>query len=304
MSNGVTGWCSGMLASLLMPFLLALLFSIILEAPISFFARLYGNRRLAAFLVFLLFLCVMLGLSALGISHLFAEAEHLLLRLSEKGLKNPNDWLLSGLESYGMELLSGLTMVLRATPSALVSFFVTLFATYYLCAEPNLPLNALRLVTPAAWHDRLGEIYRRALQAFSTYLRAQAAVMALSTLLAMLGLYLLRVDYVLLLGLLIGLFDVLPVLGPGTLLVPWAMLSFWKGDMRIGWGLLLIYAVILVGRQIVEPKIIASGLGLHPLAALAAGFLGLQIFGAFGLLLGPLLASLTYFVWGEYRSMT
>jgi predicted PurR-regulated permease PerM len=82
------------------------------------------------------------------------------------------------------------------------------------------------------------------------------------------------------------------------------MLSFWKGDMRIGWGLLLIYAVILVGRQIVEPKIIASGLGLHPLAALAAGFLGLQIFGAFGLLLGPLLASLTYFVWGEYRSMT
>jgi predicted PurR-regulated permease PerM len=125
-----------------------------------------------------------------------------------------------------------------------------------------------------------------------------------STLLATLGLYLLRVDYVLLLGLLIGLFDVLPVLGPGTLLVPWALVSFLERDSRVGWGLLLIYAVILVSRQIVEPKIIASGLGLHPLAALAAGFVGLQIFGAFGLLLGPLLASLAYFIWGEYRSLT
>jgi predicted PurR-regulated permease PerM len=302
-----------MLASILMPFLLALLFSLILEAPISFLAGLYGNRRLAAFLVFLLFLCAMIGLSALGVSHLFAEAERLLVRLSETDFpynqynawgKNLDGRIISGLESYGMELLSGLTMVLRATPSALVSFFVTLFATYYLCAEPDLPLNALRLVTPAAWHERLGEIYRRALQAFSTYLRAQAAVMAVSTLLATLGLYLLRVDYVLLLGLLIGLFDVLPVLGPGTLLVPWALVSFLERDSRVGWGLLLIYAVILVSRQIVEPKIIASGLGLHPLAALAAGFVGLQIFGAFGLLLGPLLASLAYFIWGEYRSLT
>ena len=100
-------------------------------------------------------------------------------------------------------------------------------------------------------------------------------------------------------GLLIGFCDLLPVLGPGTILLPWALWQWAQGDSRLAGGLLLIYLVILVSRQFVEPKIMAAGLGLHPLAALAAGFLGLTLLGAFGLLLGPLLASLLYFVYKE-----
>ena len=106
----------------------------------------------------------------------------------------------------------------------MVSLFVTLFATYYLCVEPDLPLRfaGFAFAKGLAWTLAFG-LSKALLAAFSAYLRAQAVVMLTSTLWAMLGLYVLGVDYVLLLGLLIGLCDLLPVLGPGTLLLPWAL---------------------------------------------------------------------------------
>jgi len=301
---------AAMLAALLTPFLLALLFSLILEQPIAFFTRLYGSRKLAALLVFGGFLTLLLLAAGLGLSHLFAEVQKLLQNLISWELSTEiwADWWRDGLAGcladYGLEAAAGLAHLLQATPSAMVSLFVTLFATYYLCAEPDLPLRALNMLAPESWRGRLGQVYRRALAAFSAYLRAQAMVMLTSTLWAMLGLYLLGVDYVLLLGLLIGFCDLLPVLGPGTILLPWALVSWAQSDSRLAGGLLLIYLVILVSRQFVEPKILAAGLGLHPLAALAAGFVGLNLLGAFGLLLGPLLASLTFFVYRESRSQT
>lgn len=292
---------AAMLAAILTPFLLALLFSLILEPPIALLTKLYGNRRLAALLVFGAFVAALLLATGLGFSHLFGEMQKLLLQLTKLDLTA--NWWREGISGsfadYALAAAAKLAHLLQATPSVMVSFFVTLFATYYLCAEPDLPLRALMLFAPDSWRGRLGQIYRRALAAFSAYLRAQAMVMLTSTLWAMLGLYLLKVDYVLLLGLLIGLCDLLPVLGPGTVLLPWSLLSWVQGDSSLAGGLLLIYLVILISRQFVEPKIMAVGLGLHPLAALAAGFIGLILFGALGLLLGPLLASLIYFVYRE-----
>ena len=290
-----------MLAALLTPFLLALLFSLVLEPPIALLTKFYGSRRLAALLIFGLFLALLLLGAGFGLARLFAEAQKLLLYLTRWELTT--DWWRSDWEvylaDYGMELAAGLVHLLQATPSAMVSLFVTLFATYYLCVEPDLPLRLLALLLPKAWLGRLHLVYQSALAAFSAYLRAQAVVMLTSTLWAMLGLYVLGVDYVLLLGLLIGLCVLLPVLGPGTLLLPWALLVALQGDSHLAIGLLVIYLVILISRQLLEPKIMAAGLGLHPMAALAAGFVGLTFLGPFGLLIGPLLTSLGYCIYRE-----
>lgn len=293
-----------MLAALLTPFLLALLFSLVLEPPIAFLTRLYGSRRLAALLVFGLFLALLLLAAGFGFARLFGEAQKLLLYLTRREFAAElwRSELEVYLADYGIEMAAWLAHLLQATPSAMVSLFVTLFATYYLCAEPDLPLRLLAALLPESCQGRLQAIYQSALTAFSAYIRAQAVVMLTSTLWAMLGLYLLQVDYVLLLGLLIGICDLLPVLGPGTLLLPWALLAGLQGDSHLAAGLLLIYLVILISRQFVEPKIMAAGLGLHPMAALAAGFAGLTLLGPFGLLLGPLLASLSYFIYREGKA--
>lgn len=294
-----------MAASLIMPFLLALLFSLLLEAPVALLARAYGSRKAAAAVVFGGFLAAALAVVGLSASRLFREAERLLLYLSALDIPKAADGLPQAIEEgiagYGLNLLAAATDLLRATPEFLVSFCVTLFATYYLLAEPELPLRAMCLFAPPRLHKRMAAVYAQTLNAFSAYLRAQAVVVLQTLIISLIGLKILGVDYVLLFGVLIGLLDLLPMLGPGTLLAPWALLAAWQKDTALAFGLLVLLGIIIIGRQITEPRIMGAGLGLHPLAALASGFIGLAAFGAFGLLLGPLLASLAYFVYRENK---
>lgn len=292
-----------MLASVIMPLLTALLLSLLLERPVELLARIYGNRKIAAAVVFGAAVAVLLVAVGLGVSQVFAEAENLLAYLRVHASLGEIGGIPLSLESaladYGVELLAALTDVLRATPELLLIFCVTMFATYYLLAEPDLLLRALCVFVPERLHPRLQEVYGQALRAFAAYLRAQAVVMLQTLVLSLVGLRLLGVNYVLLFGVLIALLDLLPMVGPGTLLLPWALLEGLQGDGQLAVGLPVLLAAIIVGRQIVEPRIMGAGLGLHPLASLLAGFLGLAVFGPLGLLLGPLIAGLAYFIYRE-----
>ena len=87
---------------------------------------------------------------------------------------------------------------------------------------------------------------------------------------------------------LIAFVDLLPVLGCGTVLVPWAILSFFIGRSGLGIGLLVVYLITLFAHQMAEPKIVGSSIGLHPVLSLALVILGLRLYGLFGMLLLPL----------------
>ena len=84
--------------------------------------------------------------------------------------------------------------------------------------------------------------------------------------------------------------DFLPIIGAGAVLLPWALLSFAGGDLRFGLGLLIIYGVVTIARQISEARLIGGSLGIHPLATLFAMYAGLKLFGFFGMLMGPVAA--------------
>ena len=99
-----------------------------------------------------------------------------------------------------------------------------------------------------------------------------------------------RVSYSFLLALVISFVDILPVLGVGSVLVPWAVFSFVSGRWNFGIGLLIIYGCVTVVRQIAEPKIVGGSIGLHPLATLVSMYAGLKLLGVTGLLIGPVTA--------------
>lgn len=82
--------------------------------------------------------------------------------------------------------------------------------------------------------------------------------------------------------------DIIPVLGTGTILIPWALWSFFTGDIGLGIGLLVVYAIISVIRQVIEPKLVASQLGLPPFVTIMAMYIGSQLFGFIGLFLLPI----------------
>ena len=124
------------------------------------------------------------------------------------------------------------------------------------------------------------------------WLAAQAKLMAITWCVLLLGFVLLRISHAPLLASLVALVDAFPVLGTGTVLLPWSLICFLRGDMARAIGLLGCYAVIALSRSILEPKLVGSHLGLDPLAALVCIYAGYKLWGLGGMIAAPMLAVL------------
>ena len=106
------------------------------------------------------------------------------------------------------------------------------------------------------------------------------------------GISILGVKHAVLIAAVIAVFDILPMLGTGGIIIPWGIISLVTGNVFVGIGLLVLYVVITVVRNIVEPKIVGGQLGLHPIVTLACMFTGLQLCGIIGLFGFPIMLSL------------
>lgn len=180
-------------------------------------------------------------------------------------------------------------------PEAFIFLTVTLLACYYFSADDgrigqSISRFVLRL-TPEALRDRVLPLGRRLRRLGRQYLRACFLLGLLTFLQMFIGLALLRVPYAFILAFFIALVDFLPLLGTGIILIPWAAVSLLLGEVKLGIGLLILYAVSSVIRQILEPKLIGEGLGLHPLLSLTAMYAGLRLFGVWGMILAPLVTA-------------
>ena len=119
------------------------------------------------------------------------------------------------------------------------------------------------------------------------YLRAYFFIIVITFSELYLGFLILDVEYAVGLALLIAVVDILPVLGTGTILIPWTLICFLKKDFYLGIGLAIMYLVIAVIRQIIEPRIVGRSIGLHPLVTLASMYVGLKLGGLLWLILLP-----------------
>ncbi|MCI8622068.1 MAG: sporulation integral membrane protein YtvI [Provencibacterium sp.] len=127
-------------------------------------------------------------------------------------------------------------------------------------------------------------------------LKAYVMILAITMVELVAGLWLLRVELALVIGVLIAALDILPLIGTGGILIPWALVELAHGRYFLGGGLLVLFAAVTVIRQIIEPKIVGSQIGLHPVVTIAAMYLGLRAFGFWGLILAPLCALLLQYL--------
>lgn len=97
-----------------------------------------------------------------------------------------------------------------------------------------------------------------------------------------------NVEYPLLAAIAIGFVDALPILGSGTVIVPWAVISAIDGNIKLAIALLILLAVISVTRQLMEPKVVSKQIGIHPIFTLIAMYTGFKAIGIMGLLVGPI----------------
>lgn len=151
--------------------------------------------------------------------------------------------------------------------------------------------RALSARLPEPWKAQCLPALHRMRGAMKGWLRAQAKLVVVTYGIVTVGFLLLRVPYGPLWALAVALVDAVPLLGTGTVLIPWALVWMLQGQNLQAVGLLCIYIVTFLTRSTLEPRLVGRHLGLDPLAALLALYVGYQFWGILGMLLSPILAT-------------
>lgn len=202
--------------------------------------------------------------------------------------------MLSGLVSTLLSsLASALPVVagriLSALPSFLFASVIAIISAFYFCIDRDRITQMLRSVLPNRMRERLPQWRARMHHVSLRYVKAYLLLMGITFTILLVGFLLLRVSYALLLAVLAAVIDMLPILGVGTLLIPWAVILLIQKNYYLGFGLLILYAVCTLIRQIMEPKLIGKSLGLHPWVTILVTYVGWKLFGVLGLLFAPIL---------------
>jgi len=129
---------------------------------------------------------------------------------------------------------------------------------------------------------------RRLFTVGGAYLKTQGIIIVFTTAICIVGLMFMGNSYSILLGVLIGLLDALPIFGTGTVLIPWALIRAVAGDVKSTIILIVIYLASYFLREILEARLMGKSLGITTLESLAAMYIGLQLFGIAGFILGPM----------------
>ena len=173
----------------------------------------------------------------------------------------------------------------KQVPSILIGLIMALLSSYFFVAERDQLAVWFRKHTPAevlSWYYMLK---RGLVKAVGGYLKAQLKIEVWMYLLLVIGFAVLQVDYALLIALGIAFLDFLPVFGTGTALIPWGLIKLLGGEYAFAAGLLLIYVLTQVTRQLVQPKLVGDSMGLNPLLTLLLLYLGFKVKGIAGMIL-------------------
>ncbi|MEH7108169.1 sporulation integral membrane protein YtvI [Bacillus sp. JJ1764] len=189
--------------------------------------------------------------------------------------------------SFIQNLFLGIPNILSWIPNAATVLIFSLLATFFISKDWYKLRGIGSKILPDRAKSSSKTVFTDLKKALFGFIKAQLTLISITTVIILIGLLILRVDYAITIALLAGIVDVLPYLGTGAVFVPWIIYEVIGGDMGLAIGLGVLYIIVLVQRQIMEPKILSSNIGLDPLATLISLFVGFKLIGFLGLILGP-----------------
>jgi len=299
------------------PFIIAFLISHAMEPVINFIMKKTRlARKYSALITLLIFLCTVGLLITMLIIKLISELRSAYEMIDQyyaiinqsytKFMDKASDFydwlpaeltanlgaLLSETTKFIADLLSkfikGAVTTAISLPQALIFILVTILSTYFLASDRDKIYNVLKSQLPTSWVLKIQTIKNNMFSALFGYIRAQLIIMTITFTELCIGFSVIGISQPMLLALLISIFDALPILGTGGILTPWAAYMLIIGEIRMGISLLVLYLIVLIIRQLIEPRVLGDQIGIHPLVTLIAMYAGLQIFGVVGLIIGPI----------------
>lgn len=177
-----------------------------------------------------------------------------------------------------------------ALPGAAVVLMVASLTAYFITRDKRQLSAFLFRQLPKGWHNEATRLKQEIVTGILGYVRAQAILVGLSAVLSVAGLQLFGYRYAWSLGILAGVLDLAPMIGPSGVFVPLIFIGLVNGHTVRTLGVVCVWLVVLLARQIVEPEVVGKHVGLHPVTSIVAVYFGGRLLGAHGLLLGPIIA--------------
>lgn len=313
--------------SLISPFVAAFLIASILKRPAEFLSRkIRIPRKMISFLLVLIFYCtagVVIALLGVKLVSAISSVLSALPTIYENQLGpflmatldsiqrtvyriDPNlaeailaesfhqfvSSLGENVTNISLSLVGSLSNIASSLPVFFIKILLMIISTFFIAID----YQALSAFVSRQFSKRGNEI----LYAIKQYMvntlfvvvRSYALIMSITFVELSLGLTILGFDNAMLIALVVAIFDILPVLGTGGIMIPWSIMTLIQGEFETGIGLIILYIIVTVVRNILEPKIVGSQLGLHPVVTLMSMFVGANLLGVIGLFGFPITLSL------------
>lgn len=191
------------------------------------------------------------------------------------------------LGEIGKGMADAVVHAIGNVPSMVTIFLLAVVISYFVSKDfPKWQNRLFRLFHPSV-REKSDVVFDDLGKATFGYVRAQAILILITFCQVLIGLLVLKVPYAFSLSVLAGFLDILPLLGTGSLFVPWAIYMLVVGNTKLGIGLLVVYGLVVVVRQVLEPRILAESIGLDPLVTIVVMYAGYQAVGFIGVLLAP-----------------
>ena len=208
-------------------------------------------------------------------------------------IQNSSQEILNNVYAWGTKALSSTVNVLTQIPTIAIYVVITILSLYFICTDKIYILDFAEHHMPKSWVRKVGQHVREITQSLGAYLKAEITLVFVSFVISLVGFYIfmflgLNVKYPLLIALVIAFVDALPILGSGTVMVPWAIISGLDGDINLGISIVVLWIIMCVVKQFLEPKIVSNKLGIHPIFTLIAMYTGFKLIGIIGMLIGPI----------------
>ena len=274
-----------------MPFLIAFIISLIIEPIIKKLMKKFKfTRRISAIIVFTITFGIIIGLLVWGITTLVSESTNLLSTFNDyytkiyniiqnllnnfdlskikipeqliEVIRNSSFSLLQKLSNYFQVLLTKLLTGITSIPTIAIYFAITILALYFICTDKIYMLDELEHHLPEKWMKELTKHIGELIKVLGGYLKAQVILILISFVICLIGLYILyfiglNVGFPLITALGISFVDALPILGSGTVMIPWGILLGLNGDLRLGIAIIVLWIIMSIVRQFLEPKIVS-----------------------------------------------
>ncbi len=187
-------------------------------------------------------------------------------------------------------LAEWITSFASALPRFFLFILVTLISLVYFALDYDKIAAFIKSLLPEGAIAVIKKIRNSALSVIKKYISSYSLILLITYSVILIGLWILRVDHAPVIALFIALLDILPIIGVGTVLIPWSIFAFVDGNSSLGIGLILLFVVNAVIRQLSEPRIVGKKLDLHPIITLMMIYIGYALFGLFGVIILPVVA--------------